>query len=141
MKRRFERKPVMKLMLSLMMIFLSAIPGWTQQLIGEKSDFILEYKDSYSRLEVETLVNQILQIANQEMERCATEAAREAVIQEAQDTAYLKAVKEQLTMEIHQLHVQNMKLEKQNRNRTISLWVTGSLSILLGTLLIVDVVR
>jgi hypothetical protein len=138
MRREFATRPGKRFMLFLMTISMLATPGWSQQLPPEKTVFVLEYKESYTRAEVEALVEEILRIAEEEIERTANEAAREAAGEEAGEAAYWKAVADQKAAEVADLRLENLRLERQGKGKTAGLWIAGALTLVFGSIIAVE---
>lgn len=103
MKKILRPKPGRKFFLLLMMFFVVNTPVWTTPSIEDVTAFLPASKEFYSREEVAALIREIWIIAEEEMERTALEAAREAAADEAGETAVTQVFQEQLEDEVELL--------------------------------------
>ena len=77
----------------------SAMRAWATSLSEDELALLLESKNVYSRQEVVELVSNILNDAEEEIERTAQEAAREVAAQDAGEIAFQKSLAESIRIE------------------------------------------
>lgn len=77
----------------------SAMRAWATPLSEDELALLLGSKNVYSRQEVAELVSNILNDAEEEIERTAQEAAREVAAQDAGEIAFQKSLAESIRIE------------------------------------------
>ena len=84
----------------------NAMRAWATPLSEDELVLLLGSKNVYSRQEVAELVSNILNDAEEEIERTAQEAAREVAAQDAGEIAFQKSLAESIRIEAARIEVE-----------------------------------
>jgi hypothetical protein len=117
------------LWICLLMILLLSSPVWGMQPNVEKDDLLTGLKDYYTEEEVTEIVLEILRIAEEEIERTAISAGKEAAAQSAGEAEYYRQLSEMWFKKTDDLESENKVIAKENRWLKFGLFTTGGISI------------
>ncbi len=129
MRIRLRRMSVSGLWICLLMILLLSSPVWGMQRPEEKGDLLTGLKEFYTREEVTEIVLNIMRIGEEEIERTAISAGKEAVAQSAGKAEYYRKLWEMWFKKTADMESENKVIVKENRWLKISLFTTGGISI------------
>ena len=128
-ERGFEKMRKNGLWIVLLLILLGSSQVWGMHPEEGKKDLLTGSKEFYSREEVTEIVLEIMRIAEEEIERTAVEAGKEAAAVLVGDVEYYKLLADRRDGTITILQDENLEIERENKWLKIGLFTTGGISI------------
>ena len=125
----FGRMQGKVLWIVLLLILLMSFQVWGMQQNVERSDFLTGSKDYYTKEEMTEIVVEIMKIAEEEIEKTAVEAGKEATAVLIGDVEYYKILTDRRQDVITVLQDENLGIAQENRWLKIGLFTTGGISI------------